>query len=136
MLNFHWLVSVFNNIDMLCSVCLVFIYLLCGLFDIEKTNQILSLILLSSYFKLDTHGEQQHGITVTMCYVQLDPDDAKNLWAMVMYNGGQCQMKLDNTVTHLVTTSTCSVSQRFNLDGTSFILRMHVFLTLNLCILV
>ena len=43
---------------------------------------------------------------------QLDADDAKALWAMVTYHGGHCQMKLDNSVTHLVTASTTGVSIR------------------------
>ncbi|KAL3842634.1 hypothetical protein ACJMK2_020625, partial [Sinanodonta woodiana] len=39
---------------------------------------------------------------VVACPSQLEEDDWKRLWGMIVMNGGQCRSKLDRTCTHLI----------------------------------
>ncbi|XP_059170628.1 PAX-interacting protein 1-like [Physella acuta] len=43
---------------------------------------------------------------VIACPGEIDNEDALPLWGMLVYHGGRCQPNLDDTVTHLITTST------------------------------
>lgn len=43
-------------------------------------------------------------------YVQITVTDIKSIWAVVTGNGGCCQVKLNSSVTHLVTTTSEGVS--------------------------
>ncbi|GFS07832.1 PAX-interacting protein 1 [Elysia marginata] len=42
---------------------------------------------------------------VVACPWQLDSEDVLPIWGMIVYHGGRCQLRLDKTVTHLITAS-------------------------------
>ena len=43
-----------------------------------------------------------HGVSV--CLSQLSRVDAKILWSLITFNGGQCGLSLTSNTTHLITT--------------------------------
>lgn len=57
---------------------------------------------------------QAYSVTIKNVFIhsflQLDSEDVLAIWGMLIYHGARCQSDLDETVTHLITSSTSSVS--------------------------
>jgi len=65
-------------------------------------------------FVISTKGflpdSDQLFMAVRACLSQTSKADSKALWAMITFNGGQCQLNLNKHCTHLVITKPEGVS--------------------------